>query len=148
MVWCLAAIIREHCPNENRSAASDEDLLIRLCPLQPLKYLPAGKEYVAAARRYRCCSSCPRGAGDLPLDRYAPVVRATAWRYRSWLPGNGATSDSPASVHSGRFLTRLEDQQLVEIRDGQEYGVRKADFGALAVELRQTDGARLDCEDV
>ncbi len=35
------------------------------------------------------------------------------------------------------FLTRFEYQHLVNIRDGQEYGVKKEDSGALAAELRR-----------
>jgi hypothetical protein len=35
------------------------------------------------------------------------------------------------------FLTRFEYQHLVNIRDGQEYGVRAEDSGALAAELRR-----------
>jgi hypothetical protein len=83
------------------------------------------KEYdVAAERGHRSDWSCPRNARDSALDRHPSIVRATAKRYRSRFQGVEWRQDlTKRAIRQLRFivdgfLTRLEYQHLVNIRDG------------------------------
>ena len=102
------------------------------------------KEFVAAKRGHRSDWSCPTGARDSAVDRHASVGRETTRRYCSGFQGRVEWRQdlTERAIHQLRFivdgfLTRFEYQHLVNIRDGQEYGVKKEDSGALAAELRR-----------
>jgi DNA-binding PadR family transcriptional regulator len=116
-------------------------------PLPPsrLKCIGLAKSRLplGGAPRHRSDWSCPHGAHDSAWiathlsSARLPGGIALAFREVEW-----RQDLTERAIHQLRFivdgfLTRFEYQHLVNIRDGQEYGVKKEDSGALAAELRR-----------